>query len=751
MSKNLKIGLGVVVLIIVIFVLSKILGGGGGPSSSTTGPASIGQITDPQNKTILERYLADKDKKPLPETSVDKLDQAWQDGTIKLEDYVLLQLRAIYGDNKLPAIYQGETNREKDQAYLFALINENWSSLSKETQAKILPYLLPATDPKSYFYPKSSSATGQRQISLVNFFTTKIAQAESIFNLITAMDKVTVAYPSAKEATVKERAEWTAQAARDAIPKFEPLLYITHQQIDINLVSPDIMSSYGSASPNPLNPSFCLVKVRDNLDEKTTKSTTAHEIFHCFQFKLGLKYIEPTMKWLMEATATWSEDFVYHAYNTEHEYDGEYFGETNKDLFSLAGNREYASYLWFYYIVQKAGFNPGDVAGMLISSKTSDPRNVLNSRPNLNYDFKDFAVWNWNQDLAKYYVDDPKFPDEAIPNTFSLDGRDIKKIGEDVNNVSLNKGGILYTLYTFPNQDIKSIKFKPKEFVGNDPSRKAMQALYKVGGAWYQEDWSGLEEKTFCRKIDDENVELVVVVTSNSDMKNKNNGVVRVKTEKKCSPGWRGTIAVDWGYKNSNSLALQTRTITGNYYEKGSYTLHENLEYDPEDDNLNIVNQEYSANYQSGQGVNGGNKDCGLLWSQSSHVLAGSGFDDFSKLEDPESRLTGDNDAEEENHKFQGQYDLSFNIFSLPNKGEYKFKGQDVSKQFNLPCSLVGIPEPSGLEQSVDQTASNRFTYEPNSVKITVKPKDRVLAGQDKFEIHDNVFGTVRWRFQKVD
>jgi len=750
MSKNKKIGFGLVVLVIVIWLLSKIFGGSAGTSSLS--PASIGKITDPQNKAILARYQAGQNKKIKPETSVDKLDQAWADGKIKLEDYVLLQLRAVYGDNKMPSEYQGEANREKDQAYLFALINENWSSLSKKTQDEILPYLLPATNPKSYFYPKNQSADTDRSSFLTKIFTVNIARAESgIFNIVTALDKVTVAYPSAKEAQLKTRAEWVAQAARDAIPKFEPLLYITHQQIDINLVSPALMSDYGSAGRNPLDPSFCVVKIRDNLTEKLTKSTTAHEIFHCFQFKLGLVYAKPTMKWLMEATATWAEDLVYHAFNVEHEYDGDYFGETNKDLLSIKGNREYASYLWFYYLVQKAGFNPGDVAGTLIASKTSDPRQILYSRPNFSYDFKEFAIWNWNQDIAKYYVDDPKFPDEAIPTTFSLDGRDINKIGEDTNNISLDKGGILYTLYTFPNTEIKSIKFKPKEFVGEGNSRKGIQALYKVNGSWYQEDWSGLEEKTFCRKIDEENVELIVLVTSNSDTKNKNTGTVKVKTEKKCSPGWRGTIAVDWGYKNSNSLALQTRTITGNYHEKGNYTIHETLEYDEEDDNLNIVNQEYSARYESGQGVNGGNKECGLLWSQSSHYLAGSGFDDFSKLEDPESRMVGDNDAVEENHKFQGQYDLSFNLFSLNGKKDYKFEGRDVSKQFNLPCSLVGIPEPKGLEQTIDNYQTNRFTYEPNSVKITVKPKDRVIAGEDKFEIHDNVFGTVRWRFQKVD
>ncbi|MFA6254191.1 MAG: hypothetical protein WC640_03015 [Candidatus Paceibacterota bacterium] len=751
MSKNVKIGLGIVVLIIIIFALSKLLGGSAG-SSSSTGPTSIGQITDPQNKAILARYLAGKDKKSLPETSIDKLDQAWQEGTIKLEDYVILQLRAVYGDNKLPAAYQGEANREKDQAYLFALIAENWDSFSKPTQEVLKPFMLPPDNPESYFSPNNS--TEQTQKLWQKILGIKVAKAAGeTYKRLTPMDRITVSYLASKEATLKPRAEWAAQAVRDSVPKYKSLFSLNHQSIFIYFVSPSVMADYGSASPNlPGGEEGCVVNIRDNLNEKVTKTTVAHELFHCFQFKLGLKYIKPEMKWLMEATATWSEDFIYHSYNTEHEYDDDYFGNTNDNIFSLKGNHEYSLYLLFYHFYQKTGFLPSAVIETLVLSRTSDTSQVLNTRPNFNYDFKNFAIWNWNQDIAKYYVDDPKFPDEAIPNTFSMDSRDVNKIGEDSNKMELNKGGILYTLYSFPNKDIKQIVFKPKDFVGEGNSRKGLQALYKIGDHWYQEDWSGMEEKTFCRKIDEENVELVVIVASNSDLKNKTNGVLKVKTNKKCGPGWRGTITVDWEQKNSNSLALESRTITGNYFEKGHYTLHETLEYDPVDDNLNLVNQEYSARFESGQGVHGGNKECGLLWQQSSHALAGSGFDDFSKLEDPELRMNGDNDAGgEENHKFQGRYDLSFNIFSLPGKGDYKFKGQDVGKQFNLPCSLVGIPEPSGLEQSVDQTATNRFAYEPNSVTIEVKPKDRVIVGQDKFEIHDNVFGTVRWRFQKAD
>ncbi len=753
MSKKIKIGLGIIILVIVVFMLSKMFSGSNSNSTgSLLSPSSIGDIKDPQNKAILSRYRIPTESDRKPETSIDKLDQAWQDGKIKLEDYVVLQFRALYGGNKLPTIYQGETDNEKDQAYIYALAVENFSSFSKETQEAILPFILPPSGPESYFYPINTAKQNNDFLQKIFDIKTVNATGGDVFKLVTAMDKVTIAYPLAKESELRNRAEWVAQAARDSIPKYESMFFITHQQIDINLVSSDVMSSYGSAGPNPYNQNFCGVKIRDNMDEKTTKSTTAHEIFHCFQFKLGLKYIKPDMKWLMEATATWAEDFVYHGYASEHEYDQDYFSNTNDDLFSLRDNREYALYLWFYYLYQKSGFLPSDIAGMLIASKTSEPRNILQGRPNFNYDFKDFAVWNWNQDIAKRYIDDPKFPEEAAPTIFSLSSRDVKNIGEDNNTIELNKGGILYNYYTFLNEDIKNIEFNTKDFIGNNEDRKGLQALYKVNGNWYQEDWSGLDKKTFCRSIEDENVELVVVIASNSNVKDKTSGQLKVKTDDKCSPGWRGTITVNWENSNSNQFALSSRTITGNYSERGQYTLHETLSYDPEDDNLNVEEQEYSALYETAQGVHGGNKECGLMWNQSSKFMTGSGYEDYRKKKnDPPSRMVGNNDQIEENHKFQGQYELSFDIFYPVKKDEYKFKGRDTRRQLNLPCSLIGIPEPNGLEEEIYPIETNEFAYEPNWVKIEVKPKDKIIAGENKFEIHSGVFGTVRWNFQRVD
>ncbi len=166
MPKNIKIIVGAGLVVIVAMIVGRLIFRSDFSATSQKLASNLGQIKDPENKTILSRLKIPtaKDKKPL--SSIDKLDLAWQEGKIKLEDYIVLQLRALYGGNKLPSEYQGGPDREKDQAYIFALISENWSSLSKETQDAILPYLLPATNPKSYFHPAISAFD---LLSCVNF------------------------------------------------------------------------------------------------------------------------------------------------------------------------------------------------------------------------------------------------------------------------------------------------------------------------------------------------------------------------------------------------------------------------------------------------------------------------------------------------------------------------------------------------------------------------------------------------------
>lgn len=76
-----------------------------------------------------------------------------------------------------------------------------------------------------------------------------------------------------------------------------------------------------------------------NSEEKLTKSTMAHELFHCRQFAQKLKPY-PENRWFWEATAVWAESWVYLEYNSEHEYLEDIFSSLDRYFLYTFRERE---------------------------------------------------------------------------------------------------------------------------------------------------------------------------------------------------------------------------------------------------------------------------------------------------------------------------------------------------------------------------------------------------------------------------
>jgi hypothetical protein len=68
-----------------------------------------------------------------------------------VEKYAILSIAAIYHPDDLPEQYRGEADLETDHAFLYGLINQNWDGFSENAKAALLPFVLPADYPKSYF------------------------------------------------------------------------------------------------------------------------------------------------------------------------------------------------------------------------------------------------------------------------------------------------------------------------------------------------------------------------------------------------------------------------------------------------------------------------------------------------------------------------------------------------------------------------------------------------------------------------
>lgn len=733
------------ILITIMLVATGCFGKKNQTEEQTINPS---EISDLQIKKIVESI---KPKEPYQETSADKIINAETEGKISQEQSLIYQVIGLSDQTKLPQEFQG-AKVTTDDAYLFGLINEKWDSLSQETKDALLPFLLPPDDPKSYYNPAISAEEEKNLLDKILLIKPAGAATPTVWVESKPIDRVSVYYDKSREQQDYHNSVWAGIGAVDSVPKFSSLLGIDMTDKKINIyINSRGLSGYGEASLNPISNKTCVVRIKAGMDEKMTKATVAHETFHCFQFFYGFKY-ELDMKWLMEATATWAEDFIYHDYNTEHEYDTNFFSRTDWNLTSTQGNHHYGSYLWFYYLTEKASGGAQDIALALAKVKqTNLVSQALKSRPDFDDEFKEFSFWNWNQEPFLYHNDSPKFP-EITPTGSSLKLVALKSIGEKTEAVSLKKAAAKYFFYYISNDDIKKLTFDISAFGIDENNKKGLQALMKIGESWYYEDWSTLKEKTFCRNLDSENVTALVLITTNSDVINTANGSLKVKAEKKCGLGWTGSVRVAWqgAYKDYGKAS-------GDVITSGSYFIHEELEYNPDDDELLVKKHSFTFKEKYNKTYKGGRDGCGIIFDNSRSTTSGNGNYTYDlKNEDQQhSRIYGTGHAEDITVKIGGTYEIGFDIKPDPNlaTAEKQFKTSKYWQYLENNCSFI-LPLQNawgGYQESSETEYSGSYSYAPNSIEITINPNDKIIKGHATYDPGDNIKGTIDWEYQRLD
>ena len=590
------------------------------PAETGKNPEKTGEASDPELRAMLAGARPSVEYKP---TSIDKVEEAYSAGTIGPDKFALLEMAAIYSPDKLPVEFRGADEKIASPDYIYGFIHTKWTTLSQKTKDILLPFLLPPDDPRSYFYSGADSRSILEQLS--SAATAKAAPAESWVD-ITPWAGLTISYNKTDEARDFQPAAWAAETAQIAIPKYRALLGLAGGKIHIYMTDPaKIGTNYGDAVMSTKEADLCDVRIKGGMDERMTRSTTAHELFHAFQFFMGLDYGIPEVKWLSEATATWSEDFVHKNLQTEHEYDDSFMDHTVWDLLDGRDHHHYGSYMWFYFLTQK--FGPEQVAWALTRSRGGDARKSLNDMPDFPENFKSFVYWNWNWPPYEVYKDAPNEPNfkMAHPAGGSIRQLVVKAPGTYGERVELTTASSKYIYITFPNPSPKRIEFDNTEFMPLKPldqRTRALQAFYKVGKTWYYEDWSSLPKRTFCREIEEENVQVVVVVPSNSSLYLKSGGTVILKADNKCRPGWRGSIRVHWKMDQN-----QNPQGTWRVSEKGSYTIIEELEFNGANDSIDIKTTNFAASYSSSEIIQGKATDCTPYEAHGANISGAASYD----------------------------------------------------------------------------------------------------------------------------
>lgn len=231
--------------------------------------------------------------------------------------------------------------------------------------------------------------------------------------------------------------------------------------------------------------------------------------------------------WLIEGTAQWVEDYIGELRNRqgEHLFAHEYFDHMDEPLDKPATwHFEYGRYLFFFFLggpsrsaadVIRATFQPYDVDPTPHLLTVLDAALQATGHGDLRSVWPNFTVSNWNRP-------------PAVDDYLQWDGLNQGAKGEVINLNLVGGSSITKRLrpeawplsaryyHVTVDPSVRSLTiFNP--FADGDDSA-ALRALVKVRGRpWRTDDWSRDRYVTFCLQLPSQDVEELVLISSNTD------------------------------------------------------------------------------------------------------------------------------------------------------------------------------------------------------------------------------------------
>ncbi|MCK5490670.1 MAG: hypothetical protein KAI67_02390 [Candidatus Pacebacteria bacterium] len=549
------------------------------------------------------------------DNSFDLIDIALEKNNIDRETSLIYKMYAVFGDEKLPSEYASEVMMQNANEQ-FIEVREAFDSLSPETQEALSPFFKRPNDLESYYNLKYQESIEQESTDEIISKIIPSAQARANVNanlycddcyLFAANSRVKIWYPNVSitaqeaeqgylmdidQATLFSMAERLQTILNnDRIYKrFTELLQREPDNdgvlggddaLDIYIGTLNIRAAAVAVSDKSSLPSSAYIIMNAgwlNFDSYY-KKTLAHEMFHVFQYSYTWKL--SNSRWWAEATAVWSEDFIYKGFNYEQKRLKYFLPFPEKTLFDNQPSRfKYGAYIFPYYLAQNSGnetirniWEDCNYAGCLdaVDNNISD---------GFKGQWKEFTLWNYNITPVRYYTDENGF------STISSSQNAVDHFvagGEKISIGSIRPlSAQVLKINNIVDQNIyKQLIFKDlKKFTSQSDKASIKAIIYFQDRSNKIEDWTDKEERRFCLYCDDEdkdkcveeNLNYIVLIFSNSD-KSNSTGVIEIETEGKaeaCSGTWYGTLKV------SETMIIPTPLVT--ITETWSVMIKEELE-----------------------------------------------------------------------------------------------------------------------------------------------------------------------------
>jgi hypothetical protein len=511
-----------------------------------------------------------------PPNTLDLLGTAVINGDITQETADLYGVFAAFNDPRLPGEYAGKDPPELEPLVDLTLIASQLGTYSPDIRALLEPFLIPPMHAGSWWdlkhggsasaHPAEAGPILSEEWSSID---TDVANVKLWF-VVGDIDGQQLATSVKQEIDSHIWPQLTALMGRTPLPDQGSTTSGRggDDRIDIGISNDlDVFTTLGLA-PNWCESTPATIFADPGLAADLGVPfdiAIAHELMHTILFSYPLAEqaggdggcADAGYAWAQEATATWTEDFLYPEVNTEHtgirgganvqtfmdtlsrslDYDGDSFRGINL-------GRPYGAYLFFSFAARKHG---NDVirqiwenfggAGAIPAINSALPEGFDKDWPEFAVEI--FNTPGFNDFLQSDHVDQK--PDYQfgtyhdrdrilVPTPYSSDRweffeqRDLERISLTAHSWYFDADSV--RTVTFHNGWAYNIKDMEEASLGHwfqgeyrdteEIRGLKVQALIKINDTWHLEDWTDFPGRTFCRDKADERLQEIVIIASNS-------------------------------------------------------------------------------------------------------------------------------------------------------------------------------------------------------------------------------------------
>jgi hypothetical protein len=235
--------------------------------------------------------------------------------------------------------------------------------------------------------------------------------------------------------------------------------------------------------------------------------------------------------WLYAATRTWAIDYVYPQDQWEHHYADDFLLHSDDSLNSypvipLDAQNEVGdgAYLWVWFATNMLKSAEETVPFWWQNASNPDSLDAVNSvmgDKGFDTEWKRFSELNWNNEPVDIYKGLDSMPhstklmlDEAV----TLDGATDRTYEFDANVRYL--AAHTYR-FTFPDPEVRSVLFYNPFQDGAFPTADVSVYYRLEDQSWHIEEWTAQYGKGFCRDLEAERVEELIIVISNDEWQDR--------------------------------------------------------------------------------------------------------------------------------------------------------------------------------------------------------------------------------------